>query len=193
MNRPQDRGITTRDVVLVALFAAIIVALGLVPPITIGIVPVPITLQTLGVMLAGAVLGPVRGALACGLVVLLTAVGLPVLAGGRGGLGVFAGPTGGYLVGWIPGALVTGLMVKYWARRLTRGWAKAGAVLAACVVGGIAVVYALGIPWLSVSSGLALREAAAGGMVFVPGDLIKAVAATLVAHGVARSYSMELK
>lgn len=193
MNRRQESGITTRDVVLVALFAAIIVALGLVPPITIGIVPVPITLQTLGVMLAGAVLGPVRGALACGLVVLLTAVGLPVLAGGRGGLGVFAGPTGGYLVGWIPGALVTGLMVKYWAAKLTRGWAKAGAVLAACVAGGIVVVYALGIPWLSVSSGLPLREAALGGMVFVPGDLIKAVAATLVAHGVARSYSMELK
>ena len=85
---------TTRDIVLVALFAAIIVVLGMLPPITLGFIPVPITAQSLGVMLAGCILGAKRGAGACLLVVLLVAIGLPVLSGGRGGL---AGP------GWARG------------------------------------------------------------------------------------------
>ena len=71
---------TTRDIVLVALFAAIIVVLGLLPPITLGFIPVPITAQTLGVMLAGCILGAKRGAAAVLLVLLLVAIGLPVLS-----------------------------------------------------------------------------------------------------------------
>ncbi|MFC6258113.1 biotin transporter BioY, partial [Kocuria oceani] len=78
---------TTQNTVLVAVFAALIAALGLVPPITVGIVPVPITLQTLGVMLAGALLGPVRGMLSVVVLEVLVLAGLPLLAGGRGGLG----------------------------------------------------------------------------------------------------------
>ncbi|MEU4804099.1 biotin transporter BioY [Actinosynnema sp. NPDC023587] len=193
MSTRSGTGIGTRDVVMIALFAAIIVTLGLVPPVTLGVVPVPITLQTLGVMLAGAVLGPVRGALACALVALLTAVGLPVLAGGRGGIGVFLGPTGGYLVGWIPGALVVGLLVKFWVLRLRGRWAQTAGYTAACVAGGIVVVYLFGVPWLSVSSGLALGEALVGGLVFVPGDLVKAVLAGLVAYGVRRAYPVPVK
>lgn len=188
-----ETGITTRDVVMIALFAAIIVTLGLVPPVTIGVVPVPITLQTLGVMLAGAALGPVRGALACALVALLTAVGLPVLAGGRGGIGVFLGPTGGYVVGWVLGALVTGLLVKHWVLRLGSRWAQVAGYFAACVVGGILVVYLVGIPWLSVASGLSLGQALVGGLVFVPGDLVKAAITALVVHGVRRAYPMPVK
>ncbi|MGW4109904.1 biotin transporter BioY [Actinosynnema sp. NPDC004786] len=188
-----ETGITTRDVVMIALFAAIIVTLGLVPPVTLGVVPVPITLQTLGVMLAGAALGPVRGALACALVALLTAIGLPVLAGGRGGIGVFLGPTGGYVVGWILGALVTGLLVKHWVLRLRSRWAQVGAYFAACVVGGILAVYLVGIPWLSVAGGLSLGQALVGGLVFVPGDLVKAAITALVVHGVRRAYPMPVK
>ena len=90
----------TRDLVLSALFAAIIVALGLLPPIPIGIIPVPITAQSLGVMLAGVVLGAKRGTIAVLLVVVLVTIGLPVLSGGRGGLAVFVGPTAGFFVGW---------------------------------------------------------------------------------------------
>ena len=81
----------TRDIVLIALFAAIIVVLGLLPPIMLGFIPVPITAQSLGVMLAGCILGAKRGATAVLLVLLLVAIGLPVLSGGRGGLAVFAG------------------------------------------------------------------------------------------------------
>lgn len=87
----------TRDLVLVALFTAIIVVLGLVPPITLGFIPVPITAQSMGVMLAGCIIGAKRGALAFLLLVLLVAIGLPVLSGGRGGLAVLAGPSGGFI------------------------------------------------------------------------------------------------
>jgi biotin transport system substrate-specific component len=187
VSSPANR-VATRDVVLVALFAAIIVALGLIPPISVGFIAVPITMQTLGVMLAGAILGSVRGMLACALVALLTAAGLPVLSGGRGGLGVFAGPTAGYLIGWMPGALVTGLIAQLWAWRLTRRWLRIVALFVAAVVGGIAVVYAVGIPWLSANTGISLHKAFSSGMVFVPGDLIKAGIVALVADGVLRSY-----
>ena len=86
------RPLPTRNTVYVAVFAAMIAAMGLVPPITLGVIPVPITLQTLGVMLAGAMLGPWRGSLASLVVIVLSVAGLPLLAGGRGGLGVLLGP-----------------------------------------------------------------------------------------------------
>lgn len=179
---------TTQDTVLVAVFAALIAALGLVPPITIGIIPVPITLQTLGVMLAGALLGPVRGMLSVLVLQALVLAGLPLLAGGRGGLGVFLGPTGGYLVGWIPAALVIGALVKHWAIRRTGRAARVAAVLISVVLGGILVIYACGVPWTAVVTGLPLSTSALGVLVFLPGDLLKAVVASLVAINVHRSY-----
>lgn len=179
---------TTQNTVLVAVFAALIAALGLVPPITVGIVPVPITLQTLGVMLAGALLGPVRGMLSVVVLEVLVLAGLPLLAGGRGGFGVFLGPTGGYLLGWIPAALVIGFLVQRWGLRQTRPGSRFAAVLLSVVVGGIGVIYALGVPWTAVVTGLPLSTSLLGSLVFVPGDLLKAVVATAVALNVHRSY-----
>ncbi|GAB3912643.1 biotin transporter BioY [Microlunatus endophyticus] len=183
-----ERASSTRNTVLIAVFAALIAAMGLIPPITLGIIPVPITLQTLGVMVAGALLGPVRGMLSAVIVVVLSLLGLPILSGGRGGLGVLVGPTGGYLIGWIPGALVTGLIVKYWAIRRSSPAMRYVAVTVAAIVGGIVVIYAIGVPWTSVVSGLPLRTSAIGSLTFVPGDLIKAVITAIVAVTVHRSY-----
>lgn len=188
ISRTTDSTQTTQNTVLVAVFAALVAALGLVPPITVGIIPVPITLQTLGVMLAGALLGPVRGMLSVVVLHALVLAGLPLLAGGRGGLGVFLGPTGGYLIGWIPAALVIGALVKYWAIRRTGRTARFTAVLLSVVLGGIVVIYAFGIPWTAVVTGLPLSTSALGALVFVPGDLLKAVVATLAAINVHRSY-----
>lgn len=84
----------TRDIVFIALFAAIMAALAVFPPITLPVVGVPITAQSLGAMLAGGVLGATRGGLSMILFLLLVAIGLPLLPGGRGGFGVFLGPTG---------------------------------------------------------------------------------------------------
>ncbi|MTI16859.1 biotin transporter BioY [Rhodobacteraceae bacterium RKSG542] len=167
----------TRDTVLVALFAAFTVALAFFPPITIPLVGVPITAQSLGVMLAGAVLGANRGALSMGLVLALVAVGLPVLAGGRGGLGVFMGPTAGYLVGWPLAAYATGLLFERFS-------GKANYLVFSslfCIVGGIFVMHPVGVLWLSISGGIPLDKAVLGTLVFVPGDVLKAVAAAYIA------------
>lgn len=180
--------LSTRDTVLIALFAALIVVFSLMPPVPLAGIPVPITLQTFGVMLAAAMLGPWRGLLACALYTLLWAVGLPVLPGGRGGLGVLAGPTGGFLIGMIAGAWVTGWVAEKLAGpargRLTQwlGYALA------CALGGILVVYAVGIPWLSAVTGMGMQKALLGSLVFIPGDLIKAGVAALIAAQVSRAW-----
>ena len=141
------------------------------------VIPVPITAQTLGVMLAGAVLGARRGFLALLLFVALVALGLPLLAGGRGGLGVFASPTVGFLVGFPFAALVTGWL----SARLTRGgrYRLGGGILAA-LIGGIVVEYAFGVTGFL----LVTRSSPVPVLVFLPGDVVKAVLAALVARGV---------
>ena len=172
----------TRDLAYIALFAAITAVLGLVPAIAVG--PVPVTAQTLGVMLAGSILGARRGFLSQLLFLVLVAVGLPLLASGSGGLAVFAGPTAGYLVAWPVAAFVIGLLTeRFWARYdVVRG-------VLANVVGGIVVIYAIGVPVLVAASGLPWHDALwFGAAVFVPGDLIKAVLAAVIAVQVRRSY-----
>jgi biotin transport system substrate-specific component len=174
--------LSTRDLVLCALFAALLAGLGMAPPIPLGFLPVPITAQSLGVMLAGALLGAKRGGLAVLLFVLLVAAGLPLLAGGRGGVGVLMGPTGGFVLAFPVGAFVTGLL----AERFATG-ANPLRLFGTCVVGGVAVVYAGGIPWLSLVAGLPLEKAALGSLAFVPGDLVKAGVAALAAAAVRRA------
>ena len=117
-----------RSLTLIALFAALIAALGLVPKFDLAF-GVPITAQSMGVMLCGTVLGAKRGGLAALLFVGLVALGLPLLAGARGGLGVFASPTAGFVIGFPIAAFVTGLAMQQF-RALPIGWA-AGVVLAA--------------------------------------------------------------
>lgn len=178
---------SARDTVYVALFTALVVVFSLLPPVPLAGIPVPITLQTLGVMIAAAMLGPKLGVMVMGLYTLLWAAGLPVLPGGRGGLGVLAGPTGGFLIGMVLGAWVTGGL----AERLTRGlqgrWQTVLAYALACLVGGVAVVYAVGVPWLAAVTGMGLTKAAVGSLVFIPGDLVKVGLAAVVVEQVRRS------
>lgn len=177
------RGLNAADAAQVAMFAALIAALGVVGSIPMP-VGVPITLQTLGVMLAGALLGARRGALAVIVLLVLAAAGLPVLAGGRGGLGVFAGPTVGYLIGFVVGAFVIGLIVDRF-RRIP----NVAQMFLICVVGGIVTIYLVGIPVQAMVLATPLKETITGSMiVFLPGDLLKAALASVVAVGVFRAY-----
>lgn len=166
----------------VATFAALLAALGLPGSIALFGNAVPVTLQTLGVMLAGAVLGAWRGSLAVATFLALAAAGLPVLAGGRGGLGAFVGPSAGYLVGFLAGAAVVGLLVDR-LRRVTFA-----PVLVACLVGGVAVVYAVGVPVQALVTGVPLPTTAQLSLVFLPGDVLKALAAAVITVGVVRAY-----
>ena len=176
------RRLGARDLALGASFAALIVVLGLpgaVDPFGSG---VPITVQSLGVMLAGAVLGARRGALAALLVIALCAIGLPVLAGGRGGLGVFASPTVGFLLAWPVGAAVIGAIVQ-------RGDPRSVPRLsAAVVVGGILVVHGLGIAGMMWRAHLDPVQAMIADAAFLPGDVVKAAIAVVVAGAVHRAF-----
>lgn len=180
----------TQDTVLIALFAALIVVLSLVPPIPLPALPVPVTLQSLGVMLTGAMLGPVRGGLACLLYLLLAAIGLPVLPGGRGGLGVFFGPTGGFLLGMALGAFVTGWLARSLIRSPGESVRTVVAYGVACVSGGIGAVYLIGVPWLAWVTQMELNKALWAMLVFIPGDILKAVVAAWVAWRVERVWPM---
>ena len=100
------------DAARVAMFAALIAVLGIPGAVPLFGNAVPVTLQTLGVMLAGAILGAWRGALSVLVLLALAATGLPLLAGGRGGLGAFAGPSAGYLIGFVAGAIVVGAILR---------------------------------------------------------------------------------
>jgi biotin transport system substrate-specific component len=182
--RPLLSRLTARDLALVASFAALIAALGLPGSLYLFGGAVPITLQTLGVMLAASVLGARRGALAVLVLLVLVAAGLPLLSGGRGGLGVFAGPTAGYVIGFLPGAFVTGWLVDRMLPRYPVWWG-----LAANVVGGIAVVYVIGVPVLHAVTDIGWGKAiSTGAVLFLPGDAIKVIVATVVAAGVHRGY-----
>ncbi|HEV7847948.1 MAG TPA: biotin transporter BioY [Mycetocola sp.] len=174
--------IDATDIARIAVFAAIVAALGLPGAFSV-FGAVPITAQTLGVMLAGAVLGAWRGMLSMVVLLALVAIGLPLLAGGRGGIGVFVGPSAGYLLGWVVGAFVIGLIVHAGGRKLT--WARTSLGV---LLGGIGVVYAFGIPVQSFVTRLPLAETLLQSSIFVPGDLIKAVLATVITMTLARAY-----
>ncbi len=168
----------TRTLVRSSLFAALIAILGLVPRIDIPVAAgVPITAQTLGVMLAGLMLGARVGSISVLLFLLVVALGAPLLSGGRGGIGVFFGPTAGYLVGWVFGAAAVGVLMQ--KLPINAVFLRA---LAACLIGGVFTIYLFGIPYLAFAARLSFDKALLAGLVFLPGDILKAIAAALVAR-----------
>ena len=179
---PARRRLDATDIARVAVFAGIIAVLGLPGAVTI-FGAVPVTAQTLGVMLAGAILGPWLGALSMTAFLGLVAIGLPLLSGGRGGLGVFVGPSAGYLIGFVVGALVIGLIVHAGSRKPTLWRTCAGVA-----IGGIVVVYAFGIPLQALITRLPLPETFLTSLVFLPGEIIKAVLATAITLTLVRAY-----
>lgn len=172
-----------RDVTRIVVFAAILAVLGIPGAINVFGGAVPITAQTLGVMLAGAVLGPWRGAASIVIFLMLTLAGLPLLSGGRGGAGVFAGPSAGFLIGWIFGAFVVGAIVRFGGRPPTWWRAAAG-----CFIGGALVVYAFGIPIQAAITHNSLAKTALSSAVFLPGDLLKVVITAVLTMTLWRAY-----
>jgi len=142
--------------------------------IIIPLPPVPITLQTLFLSLAGALLGARLGALSQVIYLLIGMIGLPVFAGGKAGLGVLFGPTGGYLMGFVAGAWVIGILVNL-RRKPGFGW-TAGAILV-----GTAVIYLFGVTQLYLVAEISLYKAISVGVLpFLIGDMVKILAAAYV-------------
>ncbi len=137
--------------------------------------PVPITGQTLGVLLIGALYGPWRGALCLLAYLGEGAAGLPVFAGGASGAVILVGPTGGYLIAFPVAAAIVGLLVQP-LRGVLSGWRALPGLLV-----GTVVIYLIGVPGLALSTGMGLLTAIEKGMLpFIPGDLIKVVVAAAV-------------
>lgn len=169
-----------KNLSLIALFAALIAVLGLIPKVDL-ISGVPITAQSLGIMLCGTVLGARRGALAVLVFLGLTLAGLPLLSGGRGGLAVLAGPSVGYIIGFPIAAFVTGLIMER-----AKGQVLPMAVLAA-FVGGFVVLNIIGVIGMSVMLEKTVVEAGALALPYAVGDTIKAVLAGLITQTIARA------
>lgn len=165
--------VSIHRIVWIALMAALTAVGGMVA-IPVGpLSPVPITLQTLFVLLAGLILGPRGGAAAMALYAAAGAMGLPVFAGGKAGLAVFLGPTGGFLLGFLPAAAFCGFAKK--ERPLPF------AVIFACCAFATLITLVLGTIQLAFVLQVSLIKAAAVGAVpFLPGAVVKCLGAAFI-------------
>jgi biotin transport system substrate-specific component len=169
--RPRTAGRAIGYDLAAALVGSVLIAL--LAQAAVG-APVPVTGQTLGVLLVGAALGSRRGALAALMYLAQGAAGLPVFAYGGFGLPYMLGPTGGYLFGFVPAAFVVGALAE-------RGWDRKPLTTVAAMAVGNVVIYAVGATWLAIHLGSAGRALALGVAPFLIGDAIKiALAAALL-------------
>ncbi len=147
-------GTRIRHVALIAAGALFVI---LCARIVIPTTPVPFTGQTFGVLLVGGALGFRRGLAALLHYLAIRAIGVPVYAQDKSGIAVIQGLSGGYLIGFVVAAAVVGRLAELgWDRRI-------GGSLAAMAI-GTAIIYAIGVPWLKVTSGMAWPDAVGGGM-----------------------------
>jgi biotin transporter BioY len=161
-----------RDMLLIFGFVAV-TALSAQVAFYVGVVP--ITGQTFAVLIAGALLGSKRGALSQLTYLGMGVMGAPIFAGWQGGPAVLTGPTGGYLVGFVAAAFVVGFLAE-------RGWDRRTWSMALAMLIGNSVIYAIGLPWLSIWLGhVASADSvlAVGLYPFIPGDLLKLVLAAV--------------
>lgn len=172
------------DIALIAAFAALIAVCAIAPALHISTL-VPITLQTFGVLLSGAVLGAWRGFLACCLYLAAGAAGLPIFSGGASGLAVFQGPTVGYLIGFPLAAACCGFLVQRLPRRSLQSLPL---VFVAGLVSSALCIHTLGMLGLMWRADLTLAQAFDVDKIFWIGDALKNLAMALVATAVHRAF-----
>lgn len=172
-----------RSMAQVSLFAALMAVMGLIPKIDLPF-GVPITIQSLGVMLAGVMLGPWRGLQSMLLFLAAVAVGLPLLSGGRGGIAVFMTPSAGYLLGYALAAAITGALMASLPQSTPRRTAFSAFV--ASVGGGLLCLHAFGVLGLMLLAHMSFAQAFKVTLAFVPGDFIKCILCAIIVHTVAR-------
>jgi len=174
------------DLGLIAVFAALVAAAALVPGLALNGFGVPITFQTLAVMLTGLVLGPARGFAAVGLYTLLGLAGLPIFSQGRSGLAILAGPSAGYIIAFPIAAFVVGWLATLVIRRTTK--ARALWFFLAATATSIVFVHTLGFVGIAMNSKATLEQAFMSDLVFYPGDIIKNVLAAAIAVALHRAF-----
>jgi biotin transport system substrate-specific component len=183
---PERHRWNATDLGLIAVFAAMVAASALVAAIPVGGLGVPITLQTLAVMLTGLALGPGRAFAAVGLYTLLGLAGLPIFSGGRSGLGILAGPSAGYIVAFPLAAAAVGWLSAIVIRRTLKY--RGVFLFAAATVTSIIVVHALGVLGMMINAKLDFSKAVLADLPFYPGDIIKNVLAVAVALALHKAF-----
>ncbi|KKC18876.1 biotin transporter BioY [Streptococcus dysgalactiae] len=165
---------TTKELVKVAMMTTLIIILGFIPAIPLGFIPVPIVLQNLGIMLAGLMLGGKKGTLS---VFLFLVIGLflPVFSGSRTTIPVLMGPSAGYVIAYLLVPIVFSLLYRNWFSKSTP------LAFLALLISGVVLVDVLGAIWLAAYTGMPLMTSLLSNLVFIPGDTIKAIIATIIA------------
>lgn len=174
------------DLGLIAVFAALVAASALVAAIPVGGLGVPITLQTLAVILTGLALGPGRAFAAVGLYTLLGLAGLPIFSGGRSGLGILAGPSAGYIIAFPLAAAAVGWLAALIIRRTLKY--RGVLLFAAAMVTSIVVIHGLGVLGMMLNAKLDWSKAFLADLAFYPGDIIKNVLAVTVALALHKAF-----
>ena len=183
-----ERSNTTRLLTLSAMMVAILIILGLFPGIPLGFIPVPIVLQNMGVMMSGELLGPRYGTISVGLFLLLAFLGMPILSGGNGGMAVFIGPTGGYLIAWLFTPLLIGLLINRF-QIYNKSWIFELLIL---LLAGVIFIDLVGAIWLSYQSHITLIAALISNLAFIPGDLIKSALAVIIVRRIRKAMYLSL-
>ncbi|GGI40927.1 biotin transporter BioY [Mammaliicoccus stepanovicii] len=165
----------TKDIVIIAMFTAFISVMAFIPPIPLPFMPVPIVLQSIGIMLAGCLLGAKRGTISVIVFLLLVAIGLPLLSGGKGGMGVFFGPTAGYIISFPFIAFFIGYFIDLKWRSLTFTY-----ILAINIIFGVVLLNLVGGFVMGEFMNISILNRYILTLTFLPGDIIKAILATML-------------
>ena len=174
------------DLSLIAVFAAVVAVSAILPAIPVGQVGVPITLQTLAIMVTGIVLGPWRGGAALSLYLAVALAGLPIFSQFRGGIGVLFGPSAGYIIAFPIAAFVVGFLARIVFRRFSRN--RFLALFGACTLTSLLITHPFGIVGMMITAKLDLAAAVAADIVFLPGDILKNLAAAAIGLSVVKAF-----
>ncbi|MEY8462330.1 biotin transporter BioY [Streptococcus merionis] len=164
----------TKDLTQITMMTTLMIVLGFVPGIPLGFIPVPIILQNLAVMLAGALLGAKKGTVSV-LLVLLLGVFIPVFSGKSTTIPVLMGPTAGYVLAWV----FVPLLIGWGLSRVEKG----NPTLTFLVIwlAGVLFIDSFGALWLALYTQAPIGTTLVSNLIFIPGDTIKALLATLIA------------
>ena len=175
--KTKEKKLSVQQIAVIGVMTAVTCVLA---PFSLPIGPVPISLTNLAIYFALYALGMKKGSISYLVYLLIGLVGLPVFSGFTSGPGKLFGPTGGYLIGFIPMAVIAGIVIdRYIDKKLI------------CLLGmiaGTAVCYALGTAWLAYQAGMGFQAALMAGVIpFIPGDLVKMVLAMLFGPQIRKS------